>query len=86
MNRTKVVFRKFYDGQIIALFYAEKETAFLCSSYMHIGQHSTADAHGLVAKTKPATPGEYTALANELRGIGYVLDIRQRITYNRWGQ
>ena len=69
---TKVIFRKFDNGEIIALFPQEPATydGWECMSYMHVGQHGSADP--FIAKdTKPATPYEYAALYNELKSIGY---------------
>lgn len=76
---TKVVFRKLKDGQVIALF--PQETAsrdgYECMSYMHVGQHGSADPM-IVHDTKPATPREYAPLVAELLSIGYRLDIRKK--------
>ena len=70
---TRVVFRRYSDGQIIALFpdvpwsgrWGE------VASYMHIGQHGAADYSHVVTTTKPASEKEYTGLLNELRRVGY---------------
>lgn len=78
---TKVVFRKFRDGQIIALFpgIAWNAAGDLCS-YMHIGQHGPASPL-LVYDTKPATEQEYKPLFDELtQYFGYVLKVCKRIT------
>ena len=75
---TKVVFRKFKDGQIIALFPELRERGGMVESYMHVGQHAAADPL-IVHHTKPATPDEYRALAEELAAIGYRLDIRRNM-------
>jgi hypothetical protein len=83
MVATKVVFRKFKEGDIIALFPREpgtNDTYRSCMSYQHIGQHGSADP-GIVSITKLAKPGEYASLAKELRSLGYVLDIKTKITY-----
>lgn len=70
---TRVVFRRYPDGQLIALFPdipwsgQRSET----TSYMHIGQHGAADYSHVVATTKPATEGEYGDLLAELKAIGY---------------
>ena len=78
--KTKVVFRKFPDGEIIALFpelhnYME---SWLIESYIHIGQHGAASYH-VVSETKLATPNEYADLKDELESIGYNLDVRKKI-------
>lgn len=77
--KTKVIFRKFKDGDIIALMpWIISDHRGNCESYMHIGQHGGADYFGLLSITKLATKKEYAPLAAELRSIGYNLDIRQR--------
>ena len=78
MRRTekiKVHFRKFQNGEIIALF--PDSTADLDGniiSYLHIGQHGAADPD--LIKTLPkATPEEYQDLEKELKRMGYKLNI-----------
>lgn len=66
---TRVVFRKYKDGDIIALF--PKRGDYMCESYMHIGQHSMADYPQVIRMTKPANESEYKELYNELVSIGY---------------
>lgn len=70
-----VIFRKFPNGEIIALFPYEPVTAdcWNCGSYMHIGQHGAA-SQNLVNDTKLATTAEYANLKKELEDIGYALD------------
>ena len=68
---TKVVFRKFKDGQIIALFpdiIADRLGNIV--SYMHIGQHSSA-SKDIVDITKLASYEEYAPLLKELKRMGY---------------
>ena len=71
MTAIKVVFRKFSDGEVIALF---PELAWdehgNVTSYMHVGQHGAA-SRDIVQCTKPATPEEYSSLLEELKEIGY---------------
>ena len=69
---TKVIFRKFKDGEVIALFPQEPATSdgWECMSYMHIGQHATATPD-LMYNTKPAMPWEYSELYKELKSVGY---------------
>lgn len=83
-EKTKVIFRKFKEGDIIALFPEEEADPnhAHCSSYMHVGQHGAA-GYRLVRDTKLATPEEYADLKAELESIGYDLDIRKRIG-KRW--
>lgn len=75
---TKVVFRKFKEGDILALFPYEHEGRGTVSSYQHIGQHSSADYYHCIHATKPATPEEYAPLLAELTGIGYNLKVAKR--------
>lgn len=85
MEKTKVVFRRYPDGQIIALFPEEPgdQAPYTCSSYMHVGQHSSADPQGVVSQTTLAEPRQYGRLKAELEGLGYDLDVRKKIQYNR---
>lgn len=73
-EKTRVVFRKWKDGQVIALF-PDDETNRLshgecCGSYMHIGQHSEAST-ALIKALRPASPDEYASLKAELEGEPY---------------
>jgi hypothetical protein len=79
-EKTVVIFRKFRDGDVIAIFPTLPGTndESTCTNYMHMGQHGTCDPIGLTQTTKPATLEEYRELERELRGIGYNLDIIQR--------
>jgi hypothetical protein len=69
---TKVIFRKFKCGEVIALFPQEPATldGWLCVSYMHVGQHSAASP-SIVRNTKPASVEEYRKLLWELEQVGY---------------
>ncbi len=77
-EQTQVVFRKWPDGDILALFPNLNEGRDQCGSYMRIGQHGGANYSLCIAATKPATPEEYESLASELTSIGYDLKIQQR--------
>ena len=80
-EKTKVVFRVFSDGQIIALFPGEVWNASGdIASYMHIGQHGAA-SRGVVDVTRLATPTQSNALKNELENIGYNLQIGKRVKW-----
>ena len=78
MDQTLTIFRKFKEGDIIALFPEIEHRWPFCSSYQHMGQHSGADYKGLIQITKPATPEEYSDLKTELESIGYTLKIRRK--------
>ena len=75
---TKVIFRKYKDGEIIALF-PEEVNGFYISCYMHIGQHSVADYNYVVRETKLATESEYQDLKRELENIGYNLKAYKKV-------
>ena len=79
--KTEVIFRKFSDGDILALFpYDVVPINNFCNSYMHLGQHSEADYLGCIKDTKPASKKEYQSLFKELESIGYNLKvIKKRI-------
>lgn len=83
---TKVVFRKWRNGDVIALFPDDVNPYdSTVISYMHVGQHGAADYAYVVYKTHPAQPDEYRSLLSELRNIGYD-DLRiirhARLKYN----
>jgi hypothetical protein len=78
----KVIFRKFKEGDIIAMFprIPADRLGYHIESYQHIGQHGLADP-GIVSITKLAMPEEYQSLKEELESIGYNLKIVKKITY-----
>lgn len=82
--KTTVVFRKFDDGEIIAIFpeenYLHYESPYK-QSYMHKGQHGLFNIGVFDQHTEEATALEFTDLARELRSIGYNLDIQQDYQY-----
>ena len=67
---TKVIFRKFGNGEVIALFPDEQERGGNICSYMHVGQHGSADPN-IVHRTRPAKWAEFVELLRELQSIGY---------------
>jgi len=78
---TKVIFRMFGDGQVIALFpeIATDKVGYYCQSYMHNGQHGPASP-GLVNSTKPTKQEDYQHLFDELKTIGYNLKVVKKFT------
>jgi hypothetical protein len=86
---TPVIFRKWpkkEGGDVIALFptLVGNMDPYTCTSYMQIGQHSSADPQEVVWATKPAKPAEYADLLEELKSIGYDdLVVYQKLQY-RW--
>ena len=89
---TEVIFRKFKNGnkEIIALFpYITERTFGTCESYMHIGQHGTADYNHIMNITKPVRPAEYMDLKTELENYGpkeanYNLKVLVRMSWKRY--
>ena len=69
-------FRKFEDGEVIALFPTEAWNRFdeTITSYMHIGQHGGAHPD-LIEELEVATAEEYKALETELNNIGYQVEV-----------
>ena len=92
---TPVVFRVWIDKyssdrgfEVFALFptiYADN-TGNYCSSYQHIGQHSSADYHHCINQSRPAAPEEYADLKAELERIGYTLQVIQWATHQHHEQ
>jgi hypothetical protein len=83
-STTVVIFRKDRTGHkdCFALFPelpADVEGLY-CTAYQHIGQHCSADYHGCIGNSDPATPDQYSDLRRELERRGYDLDIRRRAT------
>lgn len=87
-DATVVIFRKWNNGQVIALFPMEPVTynPAYCESFEHIGQHGAADPHGIVLRTTAASPDEYAAVKRELESApyGYQLEVRKRIPANAY--
>ncbi len=84
---TIVQFRKFKDGQVIAIFPELEGSSidYSCLSYMHVGQHDSCDPIGLKDTTKPASEAEYANLKRELEDNGYRLRVVKRIAhYHYW--
>lgn len=67
-DKTVVVFRKYKDGGIIALFpmIAYDAKKYTIESYMRIGQHCAAWYDEVLKHTKLATAEEYASLKEEL--------------------
>ena len=78
--KTNVVFRVYKNGNVIALFPDIDEGRGLCSSYIKMGQHSSASYVWIIQQTKPATEKQYGELFKELTHIGYNLNVQQRRT------
>lgn len=84
-QKTIVIFRKYPNGEILALFpEIPCSSPYLCSSYLHIGQHGDANYRVVLKQTKPIKKGEALELEAELRRIGYNLDVKERLTQVMW--
>jgi hypothetical protein len=77
VKRDTVEYRKFPEGDVIAIFPEMFEGYLngrdgepLVNSYQHIGQHGAASL-SLMWELPEAFPGEYADLEAELRQIGY---------------
>ena len=81
-GHTKVVFRCWPNGDILALFpeVPADIAGNCCSSYAHCGQHGGADYFHCIRITKPALPVMYAALKAELEQLGYCLTVIKRAT------
>jgi len=81
-KKTKVIFRMFGDGQVIALFpeIATDTIGYYCQSYMHVGQHGAASPD-LVGRTKPAKQEDYQQLFDELTEKDYDLQVIKNFSY-----
>ena len=79
--KTKVIFRKFKEGDIIALLSDEKtwrKKDITC--YQHYGQHTECNSN-IVNITSPANESEYIELKKELESLGYNLLIQRRLKH-----
>jgi len=73
MKKDKVIFKQFDDGDIIALF-PEMIEGNGINSYMHVGQHSSANPD-LIEELDDAKLNGYYPLWVELKSIGYKLEV-----------
>ena len=75
--KTKVIFRKFEDEEVIAIFPEESfddKYSDLCMSYMHIGQHG-ACSKAIIHELRQTITSEYIDLYKELESICYELNV-----------
>jgi hypothetical protein len=68
MVERTVCFRKFDNGDVIALFPDQWESASACMSYMLVGQHGGADRQLLLTLDR-AMPDEYEPVLREITDI-----------------
>jgi hypothetical protein len=86
MNEIPVIFRKWKDNDIVAIFPTLLGTndPYSCQMYEHVGQHGAGDPFHVIGQTAAAKPKEYASLLKELHQIGYRgLKIYNRYQ-NRW--
>lgn len=78
MKKVNVVFRKFEDGEVIAIFPniypVAKDSKAEVMSYMHVGQHGMC-MECLVNELEKASKEEYAPLKKELEMIGYSVNV-----------
>ena len=78
MKKVNVVFRKFENGEVIAIFPniypVAKDSKAEVMSYMHVGQHGMGP-ECLVNELEKASKEEYTPLKKELEMIGYLVNV-----------
>jgi len=85
-HKTLVIFRKWKsDGSIIAIFPFEAWSGpYDCASYMHVGQHGGCSPLLPSCTDLTCKPSllETKPLQRELEGLGYSLNIGQRMPRN----
>lgn len=78
MKKVNVAFRKFDDGEVIAIFPniypVAKDSKAEVMSYMHVGQHGMC-MECLVNELEKASKEEYAPLKKELEMIGYSVNV-----------
>lgn len=76
MKKTEVVFRKYKDGAVVAIFPNDKlDTSGNVTTYMHVGQHGAGSLEYMNGYLELALPEEYADLKRELEEIGYSLKV-----------
>lgn len=83
-KQTEMLFRKDAGGIFAVMPYEIAKYDGSVTTYQHVGQHSAAEYFTCIAKSKPATPAEYSDLKQELEGLGYNIKVIKRINYERY--
>ena len=79
----RVIFRKFPEGDVVALLPECEANPGQVVCYQHVGQHGEADRN-IAQWTLPATEAEYASLLRELHAIGYEdLRVAKRMRFRR---
>lgn len=73
-EKTRMIFRRFPEGDVIALMPDESTGTGYIGSYQHLGQHGDA-SRDLIEDLEPATQSEIEELKNELEKIGYNIEV-----------
>ena len=87
--KTKVIFRKFKDGEgIIALFPELSYPEFtskkgLIMDYTYIGQHGECEYNTVMKMTTIAFPKDYEVLKAQLKDLGYDLEVTTHKEYQK---
>lgn len=76
-----VIFRKFPDGDVIALISVYSCRSGLMMSYQHVGQHGEASVD-LIDELDVCTDDEIKALLDELESIGYLVTVDKSHDYD----
>ena len=75
---TRMIFRTFKEGDVIAIMPDLENTPDSIMSYQRIGQHGGADYLSVMKSTRAATDAEIKPLLMELEGLGYNVKIAKR--------
>ena len=87
--KTKVIYRKFKDGEeIIAVFPEFSYPGFtskkgLVMDYMFVGQHGECEYNTIMKMTTIAFPKDYEVLKAQLEDLGYDLEITTHKEYQK---
>ena len=83
-----VIFRVDREGQVFALMPGLAGTLDprTCTSYQHVGQHSSADLASCLRRSRAATAEEAGPLLRELQRIGYVVNVVSNATRSHFRQ
>lgn len=83
-EKTAVMFRKEYDGEILAVFpYLSYMCSYQITGYAHIGQHCHFPWEYVEKDTTPAMPEEFKSLYDELTSIGHNLKVLLKPNYHK---
>lgn len=84
MTKVKVIFRKYKNGNIVAIFpYIIWSNSF--STCFDDEGHSACDYHHIIKQTKPATEDEYKYRARLLYNFyGYDLKVIKKYNHNQF--